>query len=209
MDLLKHLLIAMMITAALWVVSTALLMLVGYGHVKLIRTVVTLRRVLSRIPPGAVFHCRQGQVVMAWYNGAKDTDETLQFARFSSPTLLKWKSGRGKSKAALGRRLAGELVWRTALLTLVTVPLLLASVWLAFNESWLWIYATLFLVIHQVIVGMCGRIVFFRFWVVGSVTTYLFVDRIGVWHPSPTVAASLLFGGLVFAMGLYVSAERM
>ncbi|WP_406387275.1 hypothetical protein [Streptomyces sp. NBC_00887] len=209
MEILKHLLIAILITAALWAVSTTLLFLIGFGHVKVIRALISIRRTIPRLPAGAVFHSRDGQVTMTWYNGAQDTDENLLFARFSKPTLLTWKSGRGKSRAAVGRRVTAELTWRTALLALVTVPLFVATVWLAVNESWLWVYATLFLVAHYALRMVTNQIFFLRFGVVSYVTANLFLERARLWHPSPTIAASLLFGVVMSAMAFLVMAERM
>ncbi|MFF2524232.1 hypothetical protein [Streptomyces liangshanensis] len=206
--MIKHLLAAALITAALWAGSTAVLLLIGLGHVRTVRALIAVRRGLPRLPAGAVFHSRAGEVVMTWYNGARDTDESLLLVRFSPPTLLRWRSGRGKSKAALARRVNAELAWRAALVPLVTLPVFATTIWLALTDSWLWIYATLYLVAHYALRAVSNRIFFFKFGFLSGVTAYLFLDRAHLWHPSPTVAASLFFAMSVSAMALVAVAER-
>ncbi|MCX5155880.1 hypothetical protein ACWGCI_35635 [Streptomyces sp. NPDC054949] len=202
MEFLKQALIALLITSAGWIGSTLLLYLMSFGHIKTLHLLLRVRRSLAHVPAGSVFHCRSGEVTVTRYDPTVDEDVTLSFVRFSWPTLLRWKPGTGKSKARFHRRLRGELFWRTALLVLVTVPLFGGVLWLTLTSDPLWGYLLVFLVAHQTLLAVISRVFFFKFWALGMVTTYLFLHKVSLWHPSPEVAAPLFCGFMLLSMGL-------
>ncbi|WP_354402460.1 hypothetical protein [Streptomyces sp. PvR018] len=208
MDLLKQFLVSTLIAGALWVAVTVLLHLMGWGSVSMVRLVHRVRRETGKLPPGSVFHCRDGWVHLTAYNPATDQEVSLPFARFGRPSLLAWQRGAGKSKAAFRRRTTLELFWRSAVLLLVSVPVVAVCTWLALSENWLWVYVLLSLVAHQITTAMTGRVLYLQYFALSSVTGYLFLQRAGMWHPSPTVAASLFFAWVLLSFGIAVFAFR-
>ncbi|MEW2082019.1 hypothetical protein [Streptomyces sp. NPDC005283] len=207
-DILKQVVICALITGALWVATTVLLHLIAYGHVVGIRLAFRVRRALVRMPAGAIFHSREGCLILTAYNPAEDKEKSLPLAVVGRPSLLRWGSGAAKSKAALRRRATGEMVWRAALFALVTVPVFAAAVWLTFTASLLWAYVVLFLIAHQILLFVIGRVFIMKYWSVAWVIGYLFLHRVQLWHPSPPVAAAVYFGLTLVSMAVLAWAVK-
>lgn len=207
-DLVKQWLAVALIAGAVWVAATLMMFAMGYGHIRMIRTVLRIRRSLALVPAGTVFHWRSGEIIATAYNATTDEDVSLPFARVTWPTLMKWKPGRAKSTARFRRRIAGELAWRTALLLLVTVPLFAACAWLTLTSDLMWGYVLLGLVGHQTVTALSGQIFFYKFWPLSAVTTYFFLHRVGWWHPSPQIAAPLFCAFTLLSMVMAILISR-
>ncbi|MFI1360629.1 hypothetical protein ACH4TV_44720 [Streptomyces sp. NPDC020898] len=212
MHILELIVICALVSCAVWAAATALLFLIGFGHLRVIRIVLRVRRGLAHMPAGVVFHSSDGALVLTAYNAAEDREKSVPVAMFGRPSLLRWTSGAARSKAALRRRTTIEVVWRSALFTLVTVPVFAVAGWLAITVDPLWTYAVLFLVAHQVLLGVTNRMFFIKYAGVTYLTGYLLLDRVGVaWHPSPSVAAAVYFGFVMvsmLAMGWVAKSEQ-
>ncbi|QNA72015.1 hypothetical protein C8250_008965 [Streptomyces sp. So13.3] len=211
MDLLKQFLVSTLIAGTLWAAVTALLHLMSWGSVRVIRLVHRMRHEIGRMPQGSVFHCRDGRVHVTVYNAATDQEVSLPIARFGRPSLLVWQRGSGISRAAFRRRTTAELSLRSAVLLLVSVPVVAVCAWLALTESWLWVYVLLSLVAHQIAVARTGQVIYLKYFALSAVTGYLFLHRARLWHPSPTAAASMLFAYVILSFGflaVFVDDER-
>ncbi|MCB5180554.1 hypothetical protein [Streptomyces antimicrobicus] len=209
-ELCAHALHAGLLALVVWLVVQLLLFLLAHGHVTRIRTVLRARRKLALLPAGAVFHCRDGRVVMTVYDPRTDEERSAPVLHFSHPTLLRWRGGAARSRPALRGRLTAEAAWRTGLLLVVTVPLFVVVGWLTVRRDPLWAYALACLVAHQIMLtALGGRLFLVKFWAVTALTGYLFLDRAQLWHPSPGVAAALYSGSWMFSMiGIAVLARR-
>ncbi|MFJ3781678.1 hypothetical protein [Streptomyces sp. NPDC090093] len=210
-DLIKQWVVVFLLTGVGWAVTTLVLFAMGFGHLRTIRTLLRVRRLLAPLPAGTVFHWRSGDVVVTAYDPVADEEVSLFFARVPWPTLLKWKPGTGKSKDRMRGRIDAEIAWRTALLLLVTVPAFAVCAWLTATADPMWGYALVFLVAHQTLTALSGRIFFLKFWAVAMVTTYFCLDRVNLWHPSPQVAAPMFCGFVllsILVVGLIDRSER-
>ncbi|RSS56042.1 hypothetical protein [Streptomyces sp. WAC06614] len=175
--------------------------LLAHGHVVRIRAVLKVRRVVGRLPAGAVFHCRDGRVVMTAYDPRTDEERSVRLLHVAHPTLLRRRRGVAKSRTALRGRLAAEAAWRTGLPLLVTVPSFVAVGWLTAYRDPLWAYVLGCLAAHQFMpAAIGGRVFLITFWSVTALTGYLFLNRAQLWHPPPGVAAALYSGSWILSM---------
>jgi hypothetical protein len=137
----------------------AILILSGRANPRQLRFAMTIRRMLQKAAPNAIFECRGRQVFTVRYNYEADQDEATRIYTANYVSPLAWNGSRIVT-AQLRRRATMEVAFEVALMLLVITPLCAVCIWLALTHWWPWWLAFAIIITAQAATAITGKFVF-------------------------------------------------
>jgi len=136
----------------------AVLLLSGRANPRQVKAALTIRHVLQRAAPDALFECQGREVSVIGYDYDTDQDQATYIYRANYASPLAWHGGRLVT-AELRRRADMEIAIGMALLLLVMAPLCAACAWLAITRWWPWWLAVAIVIAAQGVTTITGKFV--------------------------------------------------
>jgi hypothetical protein len=135
------------VVIGMFAAAEIILYLAWLGNPRTLSFVTMLWVVVTRVPPGTIFTCRDRQVFATMYNPRTDEEltGTLAYIDRYHPSFLSW-SGGPRAVPRMKELIAREFFLHVFFFIFLFIPIIVVTAWLAVAINWRWAFALIFFV---------------------------------------------------------------
>lgn len=192
MHFIENVALSVLLSIAFFLGVNLILLLAARGGARALWLTFRIRRSLRNAPPETMLECHGRSVSVLRYDRA--TDQESSVAVYTAPYVspLAWSTGPRTVKSLRGRADI-ELAFTAALLLLLTIPLFAAGLWLAFSESWMWLFAVAIFLTVQIVQTKMNQYVVLKYGAFSSTIPIVLLHRYHLYPLNVTIALGAIF----------------
>lgn len=191
MHFIENVALSVLLSVAFFLGVNLILLLAARGGARALWFAFRIRRWLRNAPSKAILECRGRTVSVLRYDRAADQESSIAVYVAPNMSPLAWSTGPRSVKSLRGRADV-ELALTTALLLLLTI-LFAAGLWLAFAESWMWLFAVAVFLTAQIVQAKMKQYVVLKYQAFSSIIPVALLHRYDLYPLNVTYALVAFF----------------